>query len=109
MRDDSVVELINNINLVKNSVDLKDYAINTTICGQNRMLVDSLSLNNNEHELASIVEELEFSLGHFLLNDDSTVNQVLKNKLLNIGITITRLNSETYCLNFTDFSIAFNV
>lgn len=108
MRDDSVVDLINNIKKIKKQ-DLKDFAELTDLDGKEINLLTSSELFIEQHESAEIVEELELSLASFVLNEDSTVNQTVKNKLSQIDINIIRLNSGTFCLDFGNYCIAFSI
>ena len=62
MKDNSVVDLFNNINKIKNHTDLATYAVTTNMEDKQINLVSSISLHNEEHELADIVEELELNL-----------------------------------------------
>lgn len=109
MKDNSVVDLFNNINKVRNHVDLASYAVITTVEDKQINLVDSISLRNNEHELADIIEELELNLSFFLFDEDSIINQTIKSKLLNLNITINKLSKDLYYLNFGNFCIAFSL
>lgn len=109
MKDNSVVDLFNNINKVRNHVDLASHAVVTTVEDKQINLVDSISLRNNEHELADIIEELELNLSFFLFDEDSIINQTIKSKLLNLNITINKLSKDLYYLNFGNFCIAFSL
>ncbi len=109
MKDNSVVDLFNNINKVRNHADLASHAVITTVEDKQINLVDSISLRNDEHELADIIEELELNLSFFLFDEDSIINQTIKNKLLNLNITINKLSKDLYYLNFGNFCIAFSL
>lgn len=109
MKDNSVVDLFNNINKVRNHADLASHAVITTVEDKQINLVDSISLRNDEHELADIIEELELNLSSFLFDEDSIINQTIKNKLLNLNITINKLSKDLYYLNFGNFCIAFSL
>lgn len=109
MKDNSVVDLFNNINKVRNHADLASHAVITTVEDKQINLVDSISLRNDEHELADIIEELELNLSFFLFDEDSIINQIIKNKLLNLNITINKLSKDLYYLNFGNFCIAFSL
>lgn len=109
MKDNSVVDLFNNINKVRNHADLASHAVITTVEDKQINLVDSISLRNNEHELADIIEELELNLSFFLFDEDSIINQTIKSKLLNLNITINKLSKDLYYLNFGNFCIAFSL
>lgn len=109
MKDNSVVDLFNNINKVRNHADLASHAVITTVEDKQINLVDSISLRNDEHELADIIEELELNLSFFLFDEDSIINQTIKSKLLNLNITINKLSKDLYYLNFGNFCIAFSL
>ena len=109
MKDNSVVDLFNNINKVRNHADLASHAVITTVEDKQINLVDSISLRNDEHELADIIEELELNLSFFLFDEDSIINQTIKNKLLNLNIIINKLSKDLYYLNFGNFCIAFSL
>lgn len=109
MKDDSVVDLFNNINKIKNCESLVSHASITTMEDKQINLIDSITLHNEEHELADIVEELELNLSFFLFDEYSTINQTIKNKLLQLNITINKLSKDLYYLNFGNFCIAFSL
>lgn len=109
MKDDSIVDFISNINKIKNDKSLINYIDILTIDDKTLNTLNSTTLISNEHELGEIVEELELNLAFFLLNEDSTINQLVRNKLSNIGITIGRINSGMFYLNFESFCILFSI
>lgn len=109
MKDDSVVDFIDNLNKLKENKDLKNHAVITKLEDKEINLLTSSKLFIEEHALADVVEELELNLSYFLFDDFSTIIQTMKNKLSIMNINIVRLNSKEYYLDFGDFCILFDV